>query len=103
MPTETNHVPTKTTIRPMSNIARQRKIVKAEMCRRKCVREDVLWCLGVAGDAWLQRAGAERFWSLCSPSAAELEAIAAVVVTVITVLAVITGIPRYGNRGSRLL
>ena len=41
------------------------------------------------------RAGAERFWSLCAPSAAKLERTIAVVMTVITVLVVITGTPRF--------
>jgi hypothetical protein len=36
------------------------------------------------------RAGAERSWSLCAPSAAKLERSAAVVMTVITVLTVLT-------------
>src|ERR1035441_10059936 len=34
MPTETNHVRTKARIPPTSNVARRRKIVKAEMCRK---------------------------------------------------------------------
>jgi hypothetical protein len=34
------------------------------------------------------RAGAERFWSLCAPSAAKLESIGAGVMTVITVMTV---------------
>jgi hypothetical protein len=39
---------------------------------------------------WVHRAGGERSWSLCGPSAAKLEAIAAVVRTVITVMTAIT-------------
>ena len=77
MPTETNHVRTKARIPSTSKVARRRKIVKAEVCRG-----EVLWCLGVAEDAWLQRAGAERFWSLCAPSAAKLERTAAVVMMI---------------------
>ena len=41
--------------------------------------------MGVAGDAvGFHRAGGERSWSLCGPSAAKLEAVAAMVRTVIT-------------------
>jgi hypothetical protein len=43
----------------------------------------------VAGVPWVHRAGAEGFWSLCAPSAAKLDRIAAVVMTVIRALAVI--------------
>ena len=44
------------------------------------------------------RAGAERSWSLCGPSAAKLERIAAVVRTVITVITVIMGIPPFDRK-----
>jgi len=42
----------------------------------------------VSGCAVVHRAGAERFWSLCAPSAAKLERIAAVVRSVITAMTV---------------
>jgi hypothetical protein len=42
----------------------------------------------VVGMPWVNRAGAERFWSLCAPSAAKLES--AGVVLMITVMTVIT-------------
>jgi len=51
----------------------------------------------VAKDAVPYRAGAERFWSLCAPSAAKLERTAAVVM-MITVMTVIMGIPPFDRK-----
>jgi hypothetical protein len=48
-----------------------------------------------AGVLVVYRAGAERFWSLCAPSAAKPERTAAVAMTVITAITVIAGIPRF--------
>jgi hypothetical protein len=45
----------------------------------------------------LHRAGTERFWSLCGPSAAKLESMGAGVKTVITVMTVMKTVGKFGQ------
>jgi len=61
-------------------------------------RVGALWMRARHRGALSHRAGAERSWSLCAPSATKLERTAAVVMTVITVMTVIMGIPPFDRK-----